>query len=525
MMSRIFAYKRHAAVFQAALLTLTLTGLGFFLSHDLNVNFWDEGYLWNNAVRAFEGAVPIRDFRAYDPGRYYWVAAFFSVFGKGFFSLRLSLLVMQVIGLFPALLLIRTIVKNNWLFLFSGVLVFLWMFPRNKMFETSFVWLALPIAVRLIESPSRRTAFVAGLLTGLAAFFGKNLGLYNGLSFLALFVYLGYKQPIKDILPKAGFWLVGVLAGYAPMLWMFVFEKNFFTSFLDANFRVFSDYSPVKPLPIPWPWNFDPFLYTAQFLVGVSFLVVFAYLFAGIMLLLRCKNLRSPYLVASIFLGVPVLHHTLSRSDFTHLALSIPALMVGLLSVFNAPIHAAWKKIVRVVGAMILLVLAWCVLITSSDINDGLEKIKLMAGQPSWLGAYTFQGEQIWLPAAQVLYLEGLEKCFIDDLAPDENYYIAPFETVLYPLFNKTAPVWDAYPLHYEYPAKEREQIQQLQEKQVTWALIWTNGLDNNPALSFKMTHPLIWNFLQEQYEPVVCPVLSQTQILFRIRLASDPGR
>ena len=166
------------------ILLMTITGflILFFWQAYQGFSFWDEGFLWYGAQRVMLGEVPMRDFMAYDIGRYYWSAAFMSLLGdNGIVVLRMASTFFETIALCVGLImLMRSSAKQSPLFwLLTAVTLVAWMAPQWRLYDISLAIMLVGTLAFLIEQPTRHRYFLAGLILGLVAVFGRNHGLYG----------------------------------------------------------------------------------------------------------------------------------------------------------------------------------------------------------------------------------------------------------------------------------------------------------------------------------------------------------
>ena len=499
----------------------------FFFQGNIGFSPQDEGYLWYNAQQTKSGSVPIRDFRSYDPGRYYWTAGWFMLLGDSFFTFRLSLTVVQAIGLLFGLLLIRRIISRRWLLVFFGIVLLLWMFPREKCFEHTLMLGMLFFATWLIDKPDLRRHFISGISVGAAALFGKNMGVYFFFGFFSLILFLGWKQGKRGLLRNCLAFSAGLIVGYLPMIGMVLFVPGFFSSFFDSILRLFGPYVPVKSLPIPWPWKVPlvplstlPLLNKIRYLSeGAAFMVLFVFYIIGFVCVFLSK--KRPFsrvellLAASLFIGAPWLHYVCGRADSGHLSQGIHPLLIGLAAVAVLE-RINKKKIFAVMAAFLLIALTSVPVLFSQEFIWSCRKLTGTVLGNSKLARFEINRNWFWLPEAQADSLSMVTRFLSQNISSGENILIAPYTPGLYSLLRKKSPIWDAYPIHLAPFAEQMRSIRNMESLDVRWALIDTAPLDNIKERAFPFTHKLIWRYIQREFDPVDCPGLSKSQILFR---------
>jgi len=477
------------------LLSIALVTISFLLQGDIGLNRSDEGFLWYGTIHSALGEVPLRDLQSYDPGRYYWGAAWFKILGNdSIVSLRISCAMFQVLGLTFALLSLRRITKEWWLLALEGVLLVLWLYPYYRVFELSISMAAVFFAIRLIERPSLLRHFIVGVFIGLSACVGRNLGLYTLLSFFLLIIFIWGKLDRNAFFTRFALWACGILVGYSPILLMFIGVHGFFESYLGIVAFLSRIGGTNLTLPIPWPWRPQTGVRLSE---RVFFLLfpLFSFTVLPYLLLLKSQSLRGKYLlIASAFVSLTSMHYTFSRADLEHLSGGISPLLIGLMSVPSA-FQFNSRKILNT---------CWFVgLLAATCLSVGRENpyfLKIKA--PELYVKKLIGGNLIWIDRDTAGLLGELTR--INALVANEGLLIAPHWTTFYPILERKSPLGEIYFIFPQTEQRQKEMIEELHQKKIDWVILHDNdAIDGRDDLRFRNTHPLLWHHFVDVFEVI----------------------
>ncbi|HYD82299.1 MAG TPA: hypothetical protein VEC06_21040 [Paucimonas sp.] len=464
-------------------------------------NLWDEGFLWYGAQRVMLGEVPIRDFMAYDPGRYYWSAVLMSLAGdNGILSLRAAIAVFQVMGMFLALLMVsRASRRPDFLLIAIAVGVFvLWMYPRHKLFDITLSIVLVGALMYVAERPSVRRCFLAGVVVGLVAFFGRNHGFYGAVGSAAALSYFIYvEREIDSPVSTFGWWIVGIGVGYVPLILMLALIPGFAEAFIESVRFLFEVKATNLPLPVPWPWSasFDKLSWLESLrgiLIGSFFIAVLAFGVIGLIFLFgvgRRGDRPSPIVTASIFMALPYAHYAFSRADVDHLAQGIFPFLIGMFGLFS-------KSEVRFRN-----IFALALLVASALVMLPLHSSRQMAVK-DWVEATVGKDRLKVEPAVfkDLALLERLSNVY----SPERQTFIAaPFWPGAYAVLERKAPMWEIYALFPRSAEFQLAEIERIKRADPKWAIIMDIPLDGRDDLRFKNTHPILDKYIRDNFLPV----------------------
>jgi hypothetical protein len=509
-------------------LALILAVLSYAVQGDVGLNLTDEGLFWYVTERTAAGDVPLRDVRSYEPGRYYWSAAWLRVLGPGVKALRISLAAVQGVGLVLALLLLRRIVPAVVPLAALGLILVVWMWPMYRSFENVAVLALLLAAARVVERPTTSRWRAAGVVVGLAAVVRIDHGFYGTLAFLLLLVFITIRLDGARPGVALGNWTLGAIVGYSPMFLLAVLAPGFvhgFTANLAYMARTTLWAGTVSlPLPVPWLWVEIPklgggSLGDAAALVALStlFTLLPAVLVLAGCLAFRARGAATPQeaqLAAAAAVGVPYLSHTFSRADLQHLTPTAMALVVAIVALVSS-LPTTGRRIAGIVGIPLALVATYLVVVTETPYGIRMR-------HPETYVRSDVAGDPLWLNRSTVEIIESVKRATAAHVGA-RPLLVIPLWPGMYPILGKQAPLWEVYSLFPEAESEQREAIARLRRLGVDWVVLADIVPEPRENLRFRNTHRLMWEHFQRDFDWLVVDSRHPFIHLLRRRGAAQP--
>lgn len=476
----------------------------------------DEGYLWYGTLRTLEGDVPLRDFRSYEPGRYYWCALWMLALGRGVVTLRIAVQAFYFLGLTCGLLALRAAGAGWPAVVVAGIFLAAWGHKPYKLFEPALAMFAVLAGVALIIHPGYPALIVAGAVAGAICFFGVNYGLYAGAALLFLTLLEGLKTGSVAVLPGLGAYFAGALAGVLPLLVMLASVRGLFVAFFERRVRaVAARRTSNLGLPVPWPWHPAPagidrlswvgWRLIARFM-GLYFVLLpaFAWSVAVWAAIVPWSNIQAnAALVAAAAIGSFNLHHAFSRADLHHLAQSMPPLVIGLIALAGHGL--GWLAIAPLFGGG-----------TAAMVLATHPRIERYRHRDAYVRR-DIGGSTLRIRQTSAELIDTLSSVVQSRLNPGDPLLAVPTLAELFPILRRRSAVYDTYCL---YPASECEQqrmLRSIDEERVRLALVRDDPVDDREDLRFSRTHPLVWSYLNAEFEKLEPPGLPpDLHVLYR---------
>lgn len=487
-------------------LALILAVLPYAVQGDVGLNLTDEGLFWYVTTRTAAGDVPLRDVRSFEPGRYYWSAVWLRVLGPGVKALRISLAVLQGVGLVLAFLLLRRVVPAVAGLAVLGLVVVVWMWPMYRSFENVAVLALLLAAARLVERPLASRWRAAGVVVGLAAFVRIDHGVYGALAFLLLLVFTTTRLDGIPLGVAVVNWTLGAIVGYSPMFLLALLAPGFVRGFT-ANLAYMARTTLWAgtfslPLPVPWLWAVPPSLAGRSFadaaaLVALStlFTLMPAVLVLAGYLAFRARGAATPQqaqLAAAAAVGVPYLSHTFSRADLQHLTATAMTLVVAITALVTS-LPAAARRIACLAAVPLALVATYLVVVTETPYGIRMRRPQLYVRSD-------VAGDVLWLNRSTVEIIDSVKRATAAHVGA-RPLLVIPLWPGSYPVLGKQAPLWEVYALFPEPESRQREAIARLRGSGVDWVLLADIVPEPREDLRFSSTHRLLWEHFRQDFD------------------------
>ena len=490
-------------VIEAVIFGLLVAGTVFLVQWRYGFNWGDEGWLWYISQRTVLGQVPVRDIFSYDPGRYYWTAAVFKALGKdGLFEQLIANYLFGAVGLVITYIAMARIgVSRGWRVAILVLLGVVLGFPRHKIFEQSLSLVAAAGIAFILSGPDRmKRWFIYGVPAGLAAFIGRNSGLYFAIAAVLAFLLLRISGSRTASLRSVGALLGGIAIGYSPIFFMMLRFRGFASAFLDS---VLLTLNWSWGLRIPFPWHSHAsglHGLDAWQLRAVSWLCLAVPITYALVVWYGSRTHASRPLTLATgasLAGIPYLHHAFYHADFFHIAQGIvPFVVAGGVFSCHLWVQSRRRWSLACFSVLVLLVLA-CWL----PMEPLAQHLRAKANAPQSVDGIKIDGRDFEVPAQQAQVMRAVDAAFHSCAAADGSFLEAPYYPGLYAFLKTRAPSWDVYYLWPRSDDVQKKEIAALIQNRTSLVLLNRDAsFDGQEWLKIGNTNPKLVEYLSSEY-------------------------
>ena len=499
-------------VSEAVVLSAAVSLAVFALQWRYGFLWSDEGWLWYISQRTALGQVPLRDVFSYDPGRYYWSAALFRLTGStGLYQQILADYLFTILGIAAAyLVMIRAGLARSWRIAILGVLGVVIGFPRHKIYEQALSLMCVGAIAFVFQAPQRlRRWLLLGVAIGLAAFFGRNSGIFFVLATIIAFVLLSLRREAPSVTRALRALGGGLLIGYSPMLMMLVAVRGFAGAFFQSLLL-----TPkwAWSLKIPFPWHVHLKGLHGLDLIqarAISWLCLAVPLIYAISLW-RALRRKHPLdaaewlAAAAAAAGAGFLVHAFYTADFFHIAEGVVPFVIaaGALSAHLWHDRKGWS-LTLFCGMAFLVIASWL------PMEPLVQHLRSQADDPASEQAIEIDGKRFQVPAEQAQVMHAVAAAFLDCTPHDGGFFAAPYYPGLYAFLQTRAPTWDTYHLWPRSDQLQHAEIEALQRNRTSLILLNPEfALNDRESLEFVRTNPKLVEYIESNYQrsPVHLP-------------------
>ena len=487
--------------YEACFLGIAVALLQFLVEWRYGFNWSDEGWLWYISQRTSLGQIPIRDFFSYDPGRYYWSAFLFKLLrGNGLFEQLFANAAFGALGLATMYFAMAKMqVSRAWRIGTLIVLGIMIGFPRHKTYEQALSLICVGALAFVISKPSAlKRWFAFGIAIGLAAFIGRNSGLYFAAAALLLVFLLKLVRTQFTAARALLACVAGTLLGYSPMILMLCFVRGFASPFYQSV--LFAPHQQLG-LAIPLPWHVHvkglafPDMLQARAVSFLCIVVPAAYLFAIWKWRTRSDDPLLRLGCAGAVAGLPYLHHAFARADFFHIAQGIVpfAVVAGVLALSFWRSGRRELSLASAAVALALILMAWL---------PYEPLVQFLRAKPGSMEQVAIDGKNFYVDSQQAQVMKAVLRAFQNCGAVNGSFLAAPYYPGLYAFLGTKSPLWDLYFLWPRNHALQQNEIEALKRNHVSLVLLnRAAAMDGIDALRIDRTYPELVAYITSNFD------------------------